>query len=1150
MTGKPRRPIRKFSPGTYQSDEEVTEQFVVRKHELDVLLSVLRGNIDSRSCQHALIVAPRGRGKTMLLARTAAEIRMSHELAQHLLPVSFMEESQEIFSLTDFWLETLFHLARECASHDPQLADELRDRHAALSDRWREPTLEDHVRAAVLDAADRLDRKLVLMVENLQALCKDVDKDFGWKLRGVLQTEPQIILFASATSRFAGLDDVEQPFFEMFRIIDLKPLTTEQCRDLWKVVSGDKVTGREIRPLEILTGGSPRLLIIVAGFGQHKSLRRLMEELVMLIDEHTEYFRGHLDVLGKTERRTYIAVLDLWQHSSPGEIAARARMDVRIVSTMLGRLVERGALVVEGGGRKRRYAASESLHCICYKLRRGRDEAAVVETLIRFMSVFYSKTERAEIFPSMISEGTESSTLQYGLDRAAAALPEFATFLAGIRQPEISVTGIVETEPSRHTLQELVGSGDATAPDHNPNEQLLEEISAAFDRKAFETVVTIVDSSAAVQSPTSDGTSQAFAAWALTKKGDALRELDNLDSARCAYENVIERFDASEDPLLQMLVARALTRMGQVQEQSRSPNSALPAYKEVVNRFGGSGDPSLRMFVALALIRSGQILQEISNPEAALSAYEEVVKRCSTSQDPDPQQCVAFALIGKGYVLEHMGETKSALAAYGEVMERFGTSEDLNLKKRVADALHFKGDCLRRLKNLVSALSTYHEIVQRFADNPDPDLQRSVAWAMTATVHLRRYQDEPMLALSACGDVVERFAASDDVEVGRFVAEALFLKANTLQTSGDPELALSTYDEIVGRFEDRSEVELQRCVAQSLTNKGQSQVELGDWMSAVSTYEALIQRFGGSKSMELAGYAAAAMNRKGVAHVALNDLEVAVAAFDAFLERFGRTKDASLQEWIAKTLVNKGDALRELDQVDLAASAYRETVERFGSCDDANLLWWVSAALARTIRELRKSGNLDAAVAGCDDTLQRFGTSETPGLRQWVALATIDKAEMLIEMGRVQDALQTCDDFDSRLRNLNDERKGELAWQARQVSTRALLARPDLPAAMDMFRSLHDAFVSDDDGMMRDILQLIPELIAAGAPVLELLDILSSDTDKAAALAPLFVALQQHLGVEVQEPDEILQVAADVRKRIQEARASNPRKLTKAAPHA
>ena len=704
----------------YQSDEEITEQFVVRKHELGVLLDVLRGNIDSQSCQHALIVAPRGRGKTMLLARTAAEIRMRPELAQHLLPVSFMEESQEIFSLTDFWLETLFHLARECASHDPQLADELRARHAALSDRWREQTLEDHVRAAVLDAADRLDRKLVLMVENLQALCKDVDKDFGWKLRGVLQTDPQIILLASATSRFAGLDDVEQPFFEMFRIIELKPLTTEQCRNLWKVVSGDKVTGREIRPLEILTGGSPRLLVIVAGFGHHKSLRRLMEDLVMLIDDHTEYFRGHLDALGKTERRIYVAVLDLWRHSTPGEIGARARMDVRVVSTMLGRLIERGALLVEGGGRKRKYAASEPLYCIYYKLRRGRGEAAVVENLIRFMSVFYSEAERTEIFPSLISEGSDSSTVRHGLDRAAAELPEFARFLAGVRQPAIAVSRPGETEPARRTLQELVGSADATVPHYDLIVQLLKEISAASDSKAFERVVEIVDRSACIQSPASDSSSQAFGAWALIMKGEALRKL----------------------------------------------------------------------------------------------------------------------------------------------------------------------------------------------------------------------------------------------------------------------------------------------------------------------------------------------------------------------------------------------------------------------------------------------GNLDAAVATCDDTVQRFGTSENPRLRQWVVLAIIDKAEMLIQMGRVQHALNTCDDFDSRLRNLDDERQCELAWRARQVWTRTLMAQPDLPAAMNMFRSLYNKFVSDDDGMMRDTLQLIPELIVAGASVRELLDILSSDTDKATALAPLVVALRQHSGEVVQEPDEVLQVAADVRKRIQDARACNPRKITKAAPHA
>ena len=222
---------------------------------------------------------------------------------------------------------------------------ELQKTHADLVDRWSERATGEHARTAVLSAANRLGRKLVLMVENLQTLSGDVDEDFGWQLRQVLQSEPQILLLATATTRFEGLDDATQPFFEMFRIVDLKPLSTEECRRLWEVVSGDTVSTREIRPLEILTGGSPRLLVIVAEFARHRSLRRLMEELVTLIDEHTEYFRSHLEVLPKSERRVYVAVLDLWRPSTASEVAARARMDIRKVSTMLGRLVERGALI-------------------------------------------------------------------------------------------------------------------------------------------------------------------------------------------------------------------------------------------------------------------------------------------------------------------------------------------------------------------------------------------------------------------------------------------------------------------------------------------------------------------------------------------------------------------------------------------------------------------------------------------------------------------------------------------------------------------------------------------------------------------------------------------------------------------------------------
>ena len=425
MTETSERTIRKFNPGTFQSDAEVISQFVVRERELAIVLEVLNDNLDAPSCQHTLLVAPRGRGKTMLLARVAAELRADSALAKRLLPVRFMEESQEIMDSGDFWLEALFHLAAETAKSDPPLAQELRAAHKDLAARWRGEELDLRARSTVLDAADRLGRKLVLMVENLQELCADVDDDFGWKLREVLQTEPQIMLLATATSRFKGLDDPAQPFFELFRTLRLEPLDIDECRRLWHVVSGDDVIERQIRPLQILTGGNPRLLVIVAQFARHRSLRQLMEELVTLIDDHTEYFRSHLQGIAKTERRVYLAVIDLWQPSSTAEITARSRLDVRTVSAMLGRLANRGAVSVEGSGRKRWYAAAERLYSIYYKLRRQRDEAAVIQNLIRFMTAFYSGSELADTIGKISMEATQEPSIREGVERAGAVVKRY-----------------------------------------------------------------------------------------------------------------------------------------------------------------------------------------------------------------------------------------------------------------------------------------------------------------------------------------------------------------------------------------------------------------------------------------------------------------------------------------------------------------------------------------------------------------------------------------------------------------------------------------------------------------------------------------------------------------------------------------------------
>ena len=62
MTSEAGPAVRKFNPGTLQSDEEVIKQFVVRHREFSIVMDVLRDNVGSSVCQHMILVAPRGRG--------------------------------------------------------------------------------------------------------------------------------------------------------------------------------------------------------------------------------------------------------------------------------------------------------------------------------------------------------------------------------------------------------------------------------------------------------------------------------------------------------------------------------------------------------------------------------------------------------------------------------------------------------------------------------------------------------------------------------------------------------------------------------------------------------------------------------------------------------------------------------------------------------------------------------------------------------------------------------------------------------------------------------------------------------------------------------------------------------------------------------
>ena len=689
--------VRKFNPGVFQSDDDLVRQFVVRQHEFQTVLEVLRDNIEAPSCQHLLVVAPRGRGKTMLLARVAAELRADAAYSERLLPVRFMEESHEVSCIGDFWLETLFYLAKECVSTTPDLAKELEAAHTDLSSAWRDRDYADRVRATVLTAADQLGKQLVLMVENLQDLCDDVDADFGWQLRESLQMEPAVMLLATATSRFKALDDAKEPFFELFMTIGLDPLDTDDCKRLWEVVSGEPVERRDMRPLEILTGGNPRLLTIVAELGRHQSVRRLMERLVALVDDHTEYFRNHLEGLPKTERRVYIAAISLWQPSSTSEIAARARMDIRLASSMLGRLVERGALVATGGSRKRRYAAAERLYCLYYKIRRKRDEAAVVQMLIRFMTIFYSKTRGHDMIAKLIVQIRHDPMIREGMIRAVLDDPT-----------------ILESAP-----EAAIAACDRGIHDENielPRKARLMLMSGValhyqgMYKAAMEVYQDVIDSFAKEAAPEA----RDAVAIALFNKGPAMQQLNNTEAAIAIYDEVVATYEPDQD-MLDVVLAAIINRAGLHVRLGRCHLDALKSYEDVIGRCDCDERSFLTKHVAQAMLNKGTL--QAMNPDtwkSSLATWRGLVDRFRGSADPLVRQHVATAYSKTGALQVTRGLAEESIATCDEATayaEEGGGAEGETL---VANMLYVKGSAQRRLGQTDRALESHDELARRF----------------------------------------------------------------------------------------------------------------------------------------------------------------------------------------------------------------------------------------------------------------------------------------------------------------------------------------------------------------------------------------------------------------------------------------------------
>jgi tetratricopeptide (TPR) repeat protein len=665
---------------------------------------------------------------------------------------------------------------------------------------------------------------------------EQLGKHDDWELRHTLQNEPRLMLLGTATQRFEQIETIQKAWFEFFTIYQLEALSLEDCRVLWTSTTGKSINDNRIRPIQVLTGGNPRLMRILIDFAVDLSLKDLMVNLSQLIDEHTDYFKSHLDNLAAAERKVFIALLEIWDPIGAREVATVSRMNVSQTSALLNRLVNRGAVTVkQGKSRKNLYQTTERLYNIYYLIRRRSHPSSRVQAAVTFMVNYYQGDELIDVTSKLANEacllspfertdhfyaykGIWDATQHFELrEKLLKATPQ--NFLGAIDAPEsIRQLSIFSTQDQFTRAEEL------------------------FELGRYEEVIAILDDFIYLSKSCTELPLLEALANALFNKGVTLDAWGRFEEAITIYDELIYRFESHiELPLLETL-SKTLFNKALISDSLGRSEEAIAVCDELIRRFESCAELPLLKQLVKTLFNKAVILDSLGRSEEAIAVYNELIHRFESYTELPLLEAFAVALFNKGVTLDSLGRFEEAIAVYDELIYRFERHTELPLLEVLANALFNKGDTLAHLgSSEEEIIAVYNELIHQFES----------------------YTELPLL---------EVFAV------------ALFNKGVTLDSLGRSEEAITVYDEIIHHFENCTELPLLETLANALFNKGVALGSLGRSEEAITVYDEIIHHFENCTELSLLETLAKALVNKGGALVSLCRSEEAEKAVRAGLE--------------------------------------------------------------------------------------------------------------------------------------------------------------------------------------------------------------------------------------------------------------------------
>ena len=751
----------RFQTPSQMEPESLEAIFVQREPLAERLVDKIAASAKTASKHHALLVGPRGIGKTHLVSLVYNRVLAQEQLQGRLAIAWLREDAYSVASYVHLLLAILKALSELETGFDEDMAlDQLYGAEEGL----REARAEDMLLSAVGD------RTLLLITENLEDTFEAIGSEGQEKLRALIQNHPRFTILATTQSLFGGVQLRTSPFYGFFEIHHLDRFSFEEAlKMLGKIAEfkGDAELARllrsprgraRVRAIDHLAAGSPRIYVILSEFLRAESIDELVEPVLKMIENLTPFYQSRMQLISPQQRALVEYLCEREAAVTVGEISRGVLLTSQTASSQLRKLQDLGYVRRHPEGRKSYYELQEPLMRIALaaKKQRGRPFRLFVE----FLRCWFTENElsvRARAggaFPldSQYAQAALELSRGAGVDpRLEASARDYRLLMASqdytralaAAEEMVELRGALDDWMAKGGTEIKKGRFEEALASYEKAVELDPEDSAAWTNMGFALLMLgryeelLASFEKALELNAED-----VLAW--SNRGVALGNLDRNEEALVSFEKAIEL--SAEDDATWHNRGLVLEKLGRNEE-------ALASYEKVIELTAEDGAPWSNL---------GSVLEKLGRNEEALVSFEKAIE---LSAEDDA------AWRNRGLVLEKLGRNEEALASFekaielnaedgaawtsrGLVLEHLGRNEqalascekavELNAEDGVAWGNH--GVALANLGRHEEALTSYDKAVELNAEDTVTWCNRGVALG-----DLGRYEE----ALSSFEKAVE-----------------------------------------------------------------------------------------------------------------------------------------------------------------------------------------------------------------------------------------------------------------------------------------------------------------------------------------------------------------------------------------------------------